>query len=164
MRMRKIHKKLLDFSYTFFFLTLGETGRGKEPLTKLLLYAYAGCLDGWTMDGRTLPTHTHTKEGAYTHTHATHWDILAHTGTHNRGKLGRNIFKAIFLMRYRLMVCCLSLPRDEHSQQEVTEAALLVAGSAGRCTWNCLHIKYTHNVYALGKLPLIKQLAMGRIY
>lgn len=66
-------------------------------------------------------------------------------------------------MRYRLMVCCLSLPRDEHSQQ-VTETALLVAGSAGRCTWTCLHIKYTHNVYALGKLPLIKQLAIWRIY
>lgn len=118
--------------------------------------------DAW-MDGRWMDVrcpHTHIKEGAHTHT----CNTLGYTGTHNRGKLGRNIFKAIFLMRYRLMVCCLSLPRDEHSQQEVTEAALLVAGSAGRCTWNCLHIKYTHNVYALGKLPLIKQLAMGRIY
>lgn len=92
-------------------------------------------------------------------------------------------------MRYRLMVSCLSLLHDEHSQQ-VTETSVLllslsshcplplardlsrparpaecVACSAGCCIWSCLHIKYTHYVYALAKLPLIEQqLAMGRIY
>lgn len=40
-----------------------------------------------------------------------------------------------------------------------------VACSAGCCTSSCLHIKYTHYVYALAKLPLTEnQLAMGRIY
>lgn len=101
-------------------------------------------------------------------------------------------------MRYRLMVCCLSLPRDEHSQQVTATSALFwsvhlplffplpvpnplaqahwhltmcdqavacaFACSAGCCISSCLHIKYTHYVYALAKLSLIEQLAMGRIY
>lgn len=107
---RKIHKKLLDFSYfcfvflLFYFLAtfclctmafgvLKERER-RQRWAKLLLYAYAGWLDGW-LTGRPF-SNTHT----FTYTH---------TPIHNRGKLGRNIFKAIFLMRYRLMVCCLSL-------------------------------------------------------
>lgn len=141
--MRKIHKKLLDFSYTFFSDIGREGGRegGKKPRTKLLLYAYAGCLDGWTMDVRTLPTHTHIR---------TH---MQQTGTHNRGKLGRNIFKAIFLMRYRLMVCCLSWPRDDEHSQQVTEAALLVTGycwalrgaAHGTVRISSIRITYTHS-------------------
>lgn len=86
MRMRKIHKKLLDFSYTFFPDIAREGGARNLRLNCFCMHMPDAWMDGRWMDVRC--PHTHIKEGAHTHT----CNTLGYTGTHNRGKLGRNIF------------------------------------------------------------------------